>query len=97
MAYGIQVSGQNLTSSSLSVVAKGSLPRSTASPRASYFINVFKSNYPEITEYQVVFIATGVRDILQEEVRPIASQTSSRVTLTQPALGSPHQYLVLGR
>lgn len=90
MAYGIQVDGLNITSSALSVVAKGSLSSATT-------INLTKSTYNDITEFKVVFIPTGVRDTSAEELRPTSSQSSTAISITQPSSGTPHQYLVLGR
>ena len=90
MAYGIQVDGQNLTYSALSVITKGSL--STAGTTT-----LTKSNYSDVTEFKVVFVATGVRDTSAEELRPTSSQSSTAITITQPSNGTPHQYMVLGR
>lgn len=90
MAYGIQVDGQNLTYSALSVITKGSL--STAGTTT-----LTKSNFSDVTEFKVVFVATGVRDTSAEELRPTSSQSSTTITITQPSNGTPHQYMVLGR
>ena len=90
MAYGIQVDGLNLTYSAFSVVAKGSLSSATT-------VNLTKNNYDDITEFEVVFTPTGIRDTSDEELRPTSSQSSSTITITQPSNGTPHQYLVLGR
>ena len=90
MAYGIQVDGLNITNSSLSVIAKGNLNSSTT-------VTLTKSNYADVTEFQVVFTPTGIRDTSREELRPTSSQNSSTITITQPSNGTPHQYLVLGR
>lgn len=90
MAYGIQVDGLDLSGSSLSVVDKGSV--STAGTTT-----LTKSNYPYITEFRVVFIATGIRDTSDEELRPSASIGATTITITQPTNGTPHQYMVLGR
>ena len=90
MSYGIQVDGQNLTYSALSVIAKGSLVFATS-------FSLPKNNYADVTEFKVVFIPIGIRDTSTEEVRPTSSQTSTAITITQPINASPHQYLVLGR
>ena len=90
MAYGIQVDGQNLTYSALSVIAKGSLSSAGST-------SLSKNNFPDVSEFKVVFIATGVRDTSLEELRPTRSQSSTTITITQPSNGTPHQYLVLGR
>lgn len=90
MAYGIQIDGQNLTYSALSVIAKGSLSSAGST-------NLSKNNFPDVSEFKVVFIATGVRDTSLEELRPTSSQSSTTITITQPSNGTPHQYLVLGR
>jgi len=90
MSYGIQVDGQNLTYSALSVITKGSLTSATS-------FSLTKSNYADVTEFKVVFVPIGIRDTSSEEVRPTSSQTSTAITITQPSNGSPHQYLVLGR
>ncbi len=90
MAYGIQVDGLNITNSSLSVITKGVLTSATT-------VTLTKSNYANVTEFQVVFTPTGIRDTSEEELRPTSSQNSSTITITQPSNGTPHQYLVLGR
>ena len=90
MGYGIQIDGVNLDNSSLSVVAKGSLSSAGTT-------TLTKSNYPGITEFKVVFIATGIRDTSEQELRPTATVGSTTITITQPSSGTPHQYLVLGR
>ena len=90
MAYGIQIDGQNLTYSALSVIAKGSLSSAGST-------NLSKNSFPDVSEFKVVFIATGVRDTSEEELRPTSSQSSTTITITQPSNGTPHQYLVLGR
>lgn len=90
MAYGIQVDGQNLTYSALSVITKGSLSSAGS-------INLSKNNFSDVSEFKVVFIATGIRDTSEEELRPTSSQSSTIITITQPTNGTPHQYLVLGR
>jgi hypothetical protein len=90
MSYGIQVDGQNLTYSALSVITKGSLTSATS-------FSLTKSNYADVTEFKVVFVPIGIRDTSSEEVRPTSSQTSTAITITQPSNGSNHQYLVLGR
>ena len=90
MSYGIQVDGQNLTYSALSVITKGSLNSATS-------FSLTKSDYNDVTEFKVVFIPIGIRDTSSEEVRPTSSQNSTYITITQPSNGSPHQYLVLGR
>lgn len=90
MAYGIQIDGQNLTYSALSVITKGSLSSAGS-------ISLNKNSFSDVTEFKVVFIATGIRDTSAEELRPTSSQTSTAITITQPSNGTPHQYLVLGR
>jgi hypothetical protein len=90
VAYGIQLDGVDLAYSSLSVITKGALSSAGT-------ITLTKSNYIDVTEFKVVFIATGVRDTSEEELRPTATQSGSNITITQPSGGSPHQYLVLGR
>lgn len=90
MAYGIQVNGVNLTYSALSVIAKGSLSSAGTT-------TLTKSNYSDVTEFKVVFIATGIRDTSDEERRPSATVGSSTITITQPSNATPHQYMVLGR
>ena len=90
MAYGIQVDGENLNNSALSVITKGSL----SSART---ITLTKNNYSDVTEFKVVFIATGIRDTSDEEKRPSATVGSSTITITQPSNATPHQYMVLGR
>ena len=90
MAYGIQVDGLNLDSSALSVITKGSLSSAGT-------ITLTKNNYSDVTEFKVVFIATGIRDTSDEELRPTATVGSTTITITQPASGTPHQYMVLGR
>lgn len=90
MAYGIQVDGLNLDNSALSVVTKGSLSSANT-------ITLTKNNYSDVTEFKVVFIATGIRDTSDEELRPTATISSTTITITQPASGTPHQYMVLGR
>ena len=90
MSYVIQVDGLNITNSALSVVAKGSLSSATT-------VTLTKSNYDGVTEFQVVFIPTGIRDTSAEELRPTSSQSSTAITITQPSNGTSHQYLVLGR
>ena len=90
MAYGIQVDGLNITNSAFSVITKGVLTSATT-------VTLTKSNYANVTEFQVVFTPTGIRDTSEEELRPTSSQNSSTITITQPSNGTPHQYLVLGR
>jgi len=90
VAYGIQVNGVNLTYSALSVIAKGSLSSAGTT-------TLTKSNYSDVTEFKVVFIATGIRDTSDEERRPSATVGSSTITITQPSNATPHQYMVLGR
>ncbi|MDB4342605.1 hypothetical protein OAA20_00820 [bacterium] len=90
MAYGIQVDGLNLNNSALSVIAKGSLSSAGT-------ITLTKNNYSDVTEFKVVFIATGIRDTSDEELRPTAAIGSTTITITQPTSGTPHQYMVLGR
>lgn len=90
MGYGIQIDGVNLTYSALSVIAKGSLSSAGTT-------TLTKSNYSDVTEFKVVFIATGLRDTSEEELRPTATVGSTTITITQPSSGSPHQYMVLGR
>jgi len=90
MAYGIQVDGLNLNNSALSVITKGSL-------NSAGTITLTKNNYSDVTEFKVVFIATGIRDTSDEELRPTAAVGSTTITITQPASGTPHQYMVLGR
>lgn len=95
MAYGIQVDGQNLTYSALSVVAKGNVtPTNSASTSVSV---LSKSSYPDVTEFKVVFTPTGVRDTSNEEVRPYAVISTNHITIYSPVGMSPHQFLVLGR
>lgn len=90
MAYGIQVDGLNLDNSALSVITKGSLTSAST-------ITLTKSNYSDVTEFKVVFIAIGIRDTSDEELRPTATVGSSTITITQPTNATPHQYMVLGR
>lgn len=90
MAYGIQIDGVDLAFSSLSVVTKGMLSSAGT-------ITLTKSSYTDVTEFKVVFVATGVRDTSEEELRPTSSQSGTSITIIQPSGGSPHQYLVLGR
>lgn len=90
MAYGIQVDGLNLDNSALSVITKGSLSSAGTT-------TLTKNNYADVTEFKVVFIATGIRDTSDEELRPTATISSTTITITQPASGTPHQYMVLGR
>lgn len=90
MAYGIQVDGLNLNYSALSVITKGSLSSAGTT-------TLTKSNYSDVTEFKVVFIATGIRDTSEEELRPTATVSSTTITITQPTDGTPHQYMVLGR
>ena len=90
MAYGIQVDGLNLDNSALSVITKGSLSSAGTT-------TLTKNNYADVTEFKVVFIATGIRDTSDEELRPTATISSTTITITQPASGTPHQYRVLGR
>jgi hypothetical protein len=96
MAFGIQVDGQNLTFSALSVITKGFLAANSSSSSASG-ASITKNNYDDVTEFKVVFIATGIRDTSLEEVRPAVSENSNSITITRPAKCSAHQYLVLGR
>ena len=90
MAYGIQVDGANLNHSALSVITKGSLSSAGTT-------TLTKSNYSDVTEFKIVFIATGIRDTSDEELRPTATVSSTTITITQPTNGTPHQYMVLGR
>lgn len=90
MAYGIQLDGVDLAYSSLSVITKGALSSAGT-------ITLTKSNYADVTEFKVVFVATGVRDTSEAELRPAWSQSGTHITITQPSGGAPHQYLVLGR
>ncbi len=90
MAYGIQVDGLNITNSAFSVITKGVLTSATT-------VTLTKSNYANVTEFEVIFTPTGIRDTSREELRPTSSQTSTNITITQPSNGSNHQYLVLGR
>lgn len=90
MAYGIQVDGANLNHSALSVITKGSLSSAGTT-------TLTKNNYSDVTEFKVVFIATGIRDTSDEELRPTATVSSTTITITQPTNGTPHQYMVLGR
>jgi hypothetical protein len=96
MSFGIQVDGQDLTFSALSVIAKGSLAANSSSNSAAG-ASITKNDYDDVTEFKVVFIATGIRDTSLEEVRPAFSETSTVITITRPAKCSAHQYLVLGR
>ena len=90
MAYGIQLDGVDLAYSSLSVITKGTLSSAGT-------ITLTKSNYSDVTEFKVVFVATGIRDTSEQELRPSSSQSGATITITQPSGGTPHQYLVLGR
>ena len=95
MSYGIQVDGQNLTYSALSVIAKGNVvPTNSGSTSASV---LYKNNYPDVTEFKVVFIPIGIRDTSSEEVRPYSVITSTSIIIYSPVNMSTHQFLVLGR
>lgn len=94
MAFGIELNGEPITYSALSVIDKGVL---------SANIVLTKSSYPDVTEFHVVFMPVGIRDTSREETRPSATQTSTTISLvvgsSPDTLSSPqaHQYLVLGR
>lgn len=90
MAYGVEIDGVDLSFSALSVIAKGSLSSAGTT-------SLTLSNYPDVTEFKVVFIATGLRDTSTLEIRPTFAIGSTAITITQPSNGSPHQYMVLGR
>jgi hypothetical protein len=97
MAYGIIVGGDTLTNSSLSVITKGNLPANNTGGNLSVTI-LTKADHPDVSEFNVVFISTGIRNTVTEQLRPrILSDNSTYISLVKMAGMSAHQYLVLGR
>jgi len=101
MAFGIEVTMSdgftvNFAKSCLSVIASGTLPANTGNATSVIVIN--KSQHPDVTEYQLVFIPTGIRSTSTSEVRPtLHFENSSQISILKGAGMSVHQYLVLGR
>lgn len=93
MTYGIQIDGVDLANSSLSVITKGSLTAASS----TFYTNITKSDFTDVSEFKVVFIATGIRDTSVQEVRPFFSESGTFISIGMPANAAPHQYLVLGR
>jgi hypothetical protein len=88
MTHGLSVDGFDFDYGTYSVITKGQLTATTT---------LTKGHYPDVTEFKVVFIATGMRNTYDEEVRPYYSETSATITMTKPTDAGEHQYLVLGR
>jgi hypothetical protein len=90
MAYGLRVGNFNFTYGSLSVLRKG-----TITPGESQIL--FRSWFPDVTDFRVIFTPTGTRNIGAAEKRPEHSVGSTTIILFSPSDASPHNYLVLGR
>jgi hypothetical protein len=88
MTFGFAVNGVNLSYGHFSVVSKGTVTGN---------MTFNKSDYPQVTQYKVVFIPTGVRDTSKLEVRPSFSDTTNTITITLPSNAGPHEYMLLGR
>ena len=90
MSIGILAGDHNFAFSALSVITKGVLSAETD-------VTLTKSDYIDITEFDVVFTPTGRRNVQLEELRPSFTQDDNEIVISQPANGSPHEYMVLGR
>jgi hypothetical protein len=90
MSFGVELNSFAFTYGSLSVLRKG-----TITPGDSLVF--FRSWFPDVTDFRVIFTPTGTRNIGAEEKRPEHSVGSTSIILFSPADASPHNYLVLGR
>ena len=88
MTFGIAIGGFDLSYGHFSVVAKGTITDT---------VTITKSDHPDVQQYKVVFIPTGVRDTSKLEVRPTFTETAQAITMTKPSNAGPHEYMVLGR
>lgn len=88
MTFGFAVNGVDLGYGHFSVVAKGTVTDS---------LTFNKSDYPQVTQYKVVFIPTGVRDTSKLEVRPSFSDNTNTIVISKPSNAGPHEYMLLGR
>lgn len=90
MSFGVSIDGFAYTYGSFSVVSTGNV--STGSQTFA-----LKAEHPDITDWRVVFIPTGLRDAGEEEIRPTLIESSTALSANSPADMSPHRYIVLGR
>jgi hypothetical protein len=89
MAYGLQVEGFNFTYGSFSILQTGVVSGSS--------LYLYASNYPDITQFRVTFVPTGVRSTYDREVRPYVLYYSSLAAIINPSNASPHRYILFGR
>lgn len=88
MPYGLQVNGFNFTYGVYSVIEKGVL---------DHTVVVNKLLHPDIRLWQTAFVPIGIRDTSRNELRPKVAETTNTITMTPPATGLSHLYIVLGR
>ena len=90
MSYGLELDGFSFNYGVYSVIASGTVI-------VGYQTFIAKLSHPDITDWRIVFIPTGVRSPGDEEVRPSFSSNSYALFTTTPSNMSPHKYIVLGR
>jgi len=90
MSYGLSIDGFAYTYGTFSFIASGNV-----SVGNQTFIS--KPAHPDITDWRVVFIPTGLRDAGEEEIRPTLLENSYALYANSPSDMSPHRYIVLGR
>jgi len=90
MAYGLAIDGFSFNYGTFSVIATGTVA-------VGYQTFIAKLSHPDITDWRVVFIPTGIRSPGDEEVRPTFTSNSYALFTTAPSNMSPHKYIVLGR
>ena len=90
MSFGVAIDGFAYTYGTFSVITSGVVSTGNQTFAA-------KLSHPDITDWRVVFIPTGVRSPGDEEVRPVLRENSYAVYANSPSDLSPHRYIVLGR
>ena len=90
MSFGVAIDGFAYTYGTFSVITSG-----VVSTGNQTFAS--KLAHPDITDWRVVFIPTGLRDAGEEEIRPTLLENSYALYANSPSDLSPHRYIVLGR
>jgi hypothetical protein len=90
MAYGLSVDGFAFNYGTYSVIETGQVPLGS-------WLNFYKFNHPDITQFGVIFIPYGVRDTSLTEVRPKWTDNGNYIFISGIGVTTPHRYLVLGR